>query len=144
MLTYLFALGGLGIVLALYISLASKVPNLQEGMWAIETKTKLPGMSMETTMRHTQILTKNDFVPAVVIPGYECDKYNDSEDGSSIGNFLFWSVNCEGQGGKLQGEGFLRFKKKRFKGSLSMRVIDPSPMKRFKAYVTGSHVQDLQ
>jgi hypothetical protein len=125
------------IVLALTISLAPKVPDFKEGRWEITTTTKLPGESMQTSMKQEQILTRQAYVPTIAISGYTCTT---RVEWWAVGNFVPVDIYGKGEKDAVQGEGFIRFKGNRLKANLDMRMLGSKPMKKFKAQISGIYV----
>ena len=122
----------------IYVSLAPQLPNMQEGRW--EIKMEILGMFLEMPEKHTQCLTKNDCLPQLFFPKYEC-KINSPP--RIIRNFVWWSVICRGDGGEIQGNGYIRYRGTTFKGSIGMRIIE-SDMRRFKIHLEGFRIGDCE
>jgi hypothetical protein len=135
---YLF---GLCIVLAiglgLYIQLGSKLSNMQEGMWEIKMEINMPRAPMSTSVKWSQNLTKDDYVPQITIPEYECRIQRRKYPSHILGNHLFWRVQCEGFG-TLQGAAHIKYSGDTIRGKIQMRTIgDEEGQKRFNAYISG-------
>ena len=89
------------LLIAISISFAGSVPNMKEGLWEITVKTEMPGMEMPP-MKHTQCMTKKDFVPqGPQQPGQECKITDVKVDGNTV----TWTIKCTTQGGEMKGTG---------------------------------------
>ena len=109
---------------AISISFAGSVPNMKAGLWEITVKTEMPGMEMPP-MKHTQCLTKKDFVPqGPQQPGQECKITDVKVDGDTV----TWTLKCTTQGGKMKGTGKTTYSGNSFKGIMVM-IIPPTNMK---------------
>jgi len=100
------------------ISFASSVPNMKAGLWEVTVKTEMPGMEMPP-MKHTQCLTKKDFVPqGPQQPGQECKITDVKVDGDTA----TWTLECTTQGGKMKGTGKTTYSGNSFKGTMVMSM----------------------
>jgi len=100
------------------ISFAGSVPNMKAGLWEITVKTEMPGMEMPP-MKHTQCLTKKDFVPqGPQQPGQECKITDVKVDGDTA----TWTLECTTQGGKMKGTGKTTYSGNSFKGTMVMSM----------------------
>ena len=132
---YLFIAFAVG--LALYIHLGPKLSNMEEGMWEITIESKVPGSDIKKPVKFTQCLTKNDPVPDVSIPGYECRLFRKRHPVSVLGNYVIWKIHCEGPEPVMNGNARIRYKGDAFKGRLNMHTIEKE-QKRFNINISGN------
>lgn len=141
MIYFFFALA---VALGLYIHLGPKLKNMQEGMWEITIETKMPGMEMAIPERHSQCLTKDEPVPQVSIPNYECRLMRRRYPFHVIGNYVLWKIHCEGPGDIIQGAGHIKYSGDSLKGKMQMRTIEDEGQKRFDAHISGFRTGDCR
>ena len=130
------------VAFCLYVSLGPKLTNMNEGMWEITMETKMPGTALGIPFNQSKCLTKTDPLPDVSLPGYECRRMRKRHVLHVIGNYVLWSVHCEGQG-VIQGSGHIRFKGDTLKGNIQMRTIQEN-QERFKVHITGFRTGDCK
>jgi len=133
-MTYLFFAFAVG--LALYIHLGPKLSKMREGMWDSTVDTKMPGTDQSKEVKYSLCLTKNDPVPQVSIPGYDCRLLRKRHPVTVMGNFVIWKIHCEGPGPEINGNAHIRYIGDTLKGGLHMHTIEKS-QKRFKAKISG-------
>ncbi len=127
----------LAIALALYVHLSPKLPDMQEGMWEIMVETKMPGTGVSRSVKHPQCLTKDNYVPQISLPGYECRLQRRKHPSHILGNHVFWRIQCEGQG-TIQGAGHIKYSGETVKGKIQMRTVgDKDGQKRFNTHISG-------
>jgi len=130
--------GSIILLTAISISFAGSVPNMKEGLWEITIKTEMPGMEMPP-MKHTQCLTKKDFVPqGPQQPGQECKITDVKVDGDTVS----WSLECTTQGGKMKGTGKTTYSGNSFKGTMVMSM-PPTNMK-ITTHMNGKRIGDCK
>ena len=118
------------------ISLAGSTVNLKEGKWEITIKTEMEGMPMSMPeMKHTQCLTKDDFVPQNAQPGQECE----ITDTKIAGDTATWSMKCNGQGGEMKGTGKITYKGDTFSGEM---IINMAGDMKITNKMTGKRIGD--
>lgn len=123
--------------IALYVHLGPKLPDMQEGMWKITAESKMPGTMRRTPITCSQCLTKDNYVPQISIPGYECRMQRRKHPSHVLGNHVFWKVQCEGPG-TIQGAGHIKYSGDTVKGKIQMRTVeDEDGQKRFDTYISG-------
>jgi len=99
------------------ISFAGSVPDMQEGKWEITSKMEVPGMPMEMpSVKNTQCLTKEDFVPQSSQPGQDC-KFSQV---NVTGNTVTWTMLCNSQGDEMKGVGEMIYRGNSFEGTIKM------------------------
>ena len=120
------------------ISFAGSVPNMKAGLWEITIKTEMPGMAMPP-MKHTQCLTKKDFVPqAPQQPGQECKITDVKVDGDTV----TWTLECTTPGGTMKGTGKTTYSGNSFKGTMVM-VMPPTNMK-ITTHMNGKRIGECK
>ncbi len=82
----------------------------------------MPGAPENTSMKHSQCLTKDDYVPQISLPGYECRLQRRKHLSHVLGNHVFWRVQCEGPG-TIQGAAHIKYKRETVKGKIQMRTV---------------------
>ncbi len=88
-------------------------------------------------MKHSQCLTKDNYVPHISIPGYECRLQRRRYPSHVLGNHVFWKVKCEGPG-TIQGAGHIKYSGDTLKGKIQMRTVnDEEGQKRFNTFISG-------
>jgi len=100
-------------------SFAVAAPDMKEGMWEItvSSKMEMPGMSMDMPpAKHTQCLTKSDFVPQKNEPGQECEKMSVNVSGNTVS----WSIKCKSKEGTMKGTGKITYKGNTYEGIMNM------------------------
>jgi len=120
---------------AVSISFAGSMPDMQEGLWEITTKTQMPGMEMPPT-KHTQCLTKNDLVPQGSQPGQECEITDIKMDGNTVS----WTMLCKGQGGEVRGTGKITYNGDGFTGI--MKITMPQANMDMTSHIHGRRIGD--
>ncbi len=104
---------------ALSISFAGSGPNMQEGLWEITTKMEMPGMPMSMpAMKHTQCITKENFVPQSSQPNQECKITENKVDGDTV----TWTMECDAPEGKIRAIGEIIYNGDSFKGTIKMTM----------------------
>lgn len=141
-MTYLFWIfvvfaSGFGI----YIHLAPKLTNMHEGIWEISTETKMPGSRMSIADKHAQCLTKEECIPQISLPEYNCRPMRRRYAFHIIGNYVWMRVQCEGPG-IIQGNGYVKYNGDALKGKIQMRTIEENGQKRFNLYLSGVRTGD--
>ena len=120
------------------ICFAGSVPNMKAGLWEITVKTEMPGMEMPP-MKHTQCLTKKDFVPqGPQQPGQECKIIDVKVDGNTV----TWTIECKSPGGKMKGTGTTTYSGDSFKGTMEM-VMPPTNMK-ITTHMNGKRIGECK
>ncbi len=120
------------------VSFAGSALNMQEGLWEITTKTQMPGMDMPP-MKHTQCLTKKDFVPqGSQQPGQECK----ITDVKVEGNTVRWTIECKGQGGEMKGTGKTTYSGDSFEGTMTMSI--PQGNMNITSQISGRRIGDCE
>jgi len=123
---------------AISISFAGSVPNMKAGLWEITIKTEMPGMEMPP-MKHTQCLTKKDFVPqGPQQPGQECKIIDVKVDGNTV----TWAIQCTTQGGKMKGTGKTTYSGNSFKGTMVMSM--PQANMNITTHMSGKRIGDCK
>lgn len=123
---------------AISISFAGSVPNMKEGLWEITIKTEMPGMEMPP-MKHTQCLTKKDFVPqGPQQPGQEC-KITETK---VVGNTVTWTMQCKTQGGTMKGTGKMTYSGGSFEGTMIMSM--PQANMKITTHMSGKRIGDCK
>ena len=123
---------------AISISFAGSVPNMKAGLWEITVKTEMPGMEMPP-MKHTQCLTKKDFVPqGPQQPGQECTVTDVKVDGNTV----TWSIQCNTPGGKMKGTGKTTYSGNSFKGTMVMSM--PQANMKITTHMNGKRIGDCK
>ena len=123
---------------AISISFAGSVPNMKAGLWEITVKTEMPGMEMPP-MKHTQCLTKKDFVPqGPQQPGQECTVTDVKVDGNTV----TWVLECTTPGGKMKGTGTTTYSGDSFKGTMIM-LMAPTNMK-ITTHMSGKRIGECK
>jgi len=100
-------------------SFAVAAPDMKEGLWEITvaSKMEMPGMSMDMPpAKHTQCLTKSDFVPKKEDPGQECEKMSVNVSGNTVS----WSIKCKSKEGIMKGSGKITYKGNTYEGIMNM------------------------
>jgi hypothetical protein len=106
-------------LLFMWASLAAAAPDMKEGLWEItvNSKMEMPGMSMAMPpAKHTQCLTKSDFVPQKNEPGQECEKMSVNVSGNTVS----WSIKCKSKDGIMKGTGKITYKGNTYEGVMNM------------------------
>jgi len=130
--------GSIILLAAISISFAGSGPNMKEGLWEITVKTEMPGMEMPP-MKHTQCLTKKDFVPqGPQQPGQECKITDVKVDGNTV----TWSLECKSPGGEMKGTGKTTYSGNSFKGTMVMSM-PPTNMK-ITTHMSGKRIGDCK
>ena len=123
---------------AISISFAGSVPNMKEGLWEITVKTEIPGMEMPP-MKHTQCLTKKDFVPqGSQQPGQECKITDVKVDGNTV----TWSLECKSPGVEMKGTGKTTYSGNSFKGTMVMSM--PQTNMNITTHMSGKRIGDCK
>lgn len=82
-------------------------PNFKEGKWEISTEIEMEGMPMSMpAIKHTQCMSKDDYVPQNSQPGQECEITETKISGDTV----TWTIKCKGQGGEMKGAGKITYK----------------------------------
>jgi len=100
-------------------SFAVAAPDMKEGLWevTVTSKMEMPGMTMPMPpVKHTQCLTKNDFVPQKTEKGEQCEKVNVTINGNTVS----WTVKCTGKEGPTKATGKITYKGSTYEGVMSM------------------------
>ena len=130
--------GSIILLTVISISFAGSGPNMNEGLWEITTKTEMPGMEMPPT-KHTQCLTKKDFVPqGPQQPGQECKITDVKVDGNTV----TWALECKSQGGKMKGTGKTTYSGDSFEGTMIMSM--PQPNMKITIQMSGKRIGDCK
>ncbi len=137
----LYILIALAVAFVLFVQLAPKLPNMNEGTWEITVETKMPGEELSVPVKNSQVLTKTDPVPDISMPGYECRLFRRRYPFHVVWNFVIWKVYCESQELDVAGSGYIRYSGDTLKGNIQMRTMEDN-QKRFKTYITGSRTGD--
>ena len=103
----------------LWTSFAIAAPDMKEGLWevTVTSKMEMPGMTMPMPpVKHTQCLTKNDFVPQKTEKGEQCEKVNVTINGNTVS----WTVKCVEKEGTTKGSGKITYKGNTYEGVMNM------------------------
>ncbi len=104
-------------------AVAGAEPDMQDGLWEITTKVDMPGMPVAMPpMKHTQCLTRKDYVPQKQEQGEECKMV----ENKVAGNTVTWKVKCRDKKSTYEGNGKITYSGKSFDGVVKMTVNDPS------------------
>jgi len=123
---------------AISISFAGSGPNMKEGLWEITVTIKMPGMEMPP-MKHTQCMTKKDFVPqGPQQPGQECNIADVKVDGNTV----TWTIQCTTQGGEMKGTGKMTYSGESFEGTMIMLM--PSTNMKITNLMSGKRIGDCK
>jgi hypothetical protein len=121
------------------ISFAGSGPDMQEGEWEITSKMEMQGMPMEMpTMKHTQCLTEEDFVPQSSQPDQECE----FSEVNVTGNTVTWTMQCDSQDGQMEGVGKMIYRGNSFEGTIKM-TTSPENME-MTSYIKGHRIGDCE
>jgi hypothetical protein len=137
-MTYFFGLCLLlAIVLAIYVFYVPKLTDMNEGTWEIRAEIRMPEAPTPTPSRISQQLTKDDYVPKISIPGYECRMRRHRYPSHVLGNHVFWRIQCEGPR-TIQGSGHVKYSGDTVNGKIQLRTVgDEGGQKRFNAKISG-------
>ena len=94
-------------------------------------------MKMGRPVKLSQTLTKENPVPEISIPGYECRLHRGRYLFHIIWNFVLWEVYCESPDLVVFGSAHIRYSGDTLKGSIQMCTKEDD-QKKFKAYISGS------
>ena len=121
------------------ICFADPVPDIRQGQWEITTKMEMPGMPTSIPpVKNTQCLTDKDFVPENSQPGQEC-KFPETK---VTGNTVTWTMECEGQGGKMKGTGEITYSGDTFKGTMKIQM--PQANMEMTSHMDGKRIGDCK
>ena len=129
------------IVLFVFTSIcfADPVPDIRQGEWEITTKMEIPGMPTNIPpVKTTQCLTDKDFVPENSQPGQEC-KFPETK---VTGNTVTWTMECEGEGGKMKGTGEITYSGDSFKGTMKIQM--PQTNMEMTSHMDGRRIGDCK
>ena len=125
------------LLVAVSISFADSVPNIQEGKWEITTRMDMQGMSTSMPpVTYTQCLTKKDFVPQGSQQAGECQ----ITESKVIRDTVTWVMKCHGHGGDAIANGKITYSGNRFEGTVEI-TMDYSNMKMIN-HITGKRIGD--
>ena len=100
------------------VSVTFATPNIKEGKWEMTTKMEMKGMPMEMpAVKHTQCLTKQDFVPQEPAADQKCEPVKSKVSGDTV----TWTIKCNGEGGPMTGNGKITYSGDSFKGTVNMK-----------------------
>jgi len=123
---------------AMSICFAGSAPNMKAGLWEITIKTEMQGMTMPP-MKHTQCLTKEDFVPqGPQQPGQECKITDVKVDGNTVN----WVLECKSPSGKMKGTGTTTYSGDSFKGT--MVLVMPQTNMKITTHMSGKRIGECK
>jgi hypothetical protein len=138
MMTYFLGLCLLlAIGLSLFVFLIPKLSGMQEGMWEITVEIKMPDAQVPTSLKSSQRLTRDAYLPEITLPGYKCRVRQNKYASHCLGNHVLWKIQCEGPL-TVQGTGHVKYSGDTVKGKVQLNTIgDENGQKRFNAYISG-------
>lgn len=96
--------------------------EIEEGLWEITTKTEMKGMPFSMPeSKHTQCLTKEEFIPKPDTSAGNCKMIKTKVDG----NTGEWVMECHDDKIKMKSTGKLTYAGNRFEGVITTVIDDP-------------------
>jgi len=132
---------GFGLLISLsvpVVSLAQETPDIQEGLWEVNSQMTVTGMPMNMPkMTIQRCYTKQSMSPENILQQNNCQmKSMDLKANSAR-----WAMRCEQEGMKMQSIGSIQYQKTSFTGSFQMTMSGaPQGGVSMQTQLTGRYI----
>ena len=110
-----FSLSLMLVVFLVLPSVALAQPNVQEGMYDIETTTEMPGMGFTMpAVPFSQCITREDLVPRQQAAQQDCELLESEIEGDTV----TWKMRCQSEGGPITSTGRMIYHGDSFEGTV--------------------------
>ncbi len=110
-------------VLLLQTTPALADPDLQEGNWEITINMEMEGLPFAMPpVTHNQCITRESLIPDSSEPGQDCKILDHDVNGSTVS----WRMQCDGDDGRMEGEGRITYAGSSYEGAVLMKVTGTS------------------
>ena len=119
---------------------AGDASDIKEGMWEITTKVNMPGMQAPASVQRQCISSKNS-IPMSALSDQGCRVLETKISGGAVS----WTMQCNGQGGQVDGKGAITYAGDSFSGTSNMTISAPGAGKTdISTSMTGRRVGDCK